>query len=258
MSLPGLLPGGRPALGSCGGRRPAARHRPVPRRRGRRGRGDRAGDRDPRPRRLPLRPPRAGRRHRGADRVRRRRAGRVPHRPARRRRTPLARRGRARDPAHAGPHAGVDLHRRPRRASRSRTACSPATRCSSATSAAPTSSVPRAGPPTTSPGPSTAPPARSCSRCPTPRACSPRTAPGSACGKNLSTETSSTIGEQRRTNYALAPMSEDAFVAAVCEGPVDGAARTSPTPRRPTGGRTRSSTRRARSPCWPTCRTAPS
>ena len=41
---------------------------------------------------------------------------------------------------------------------------------------------------------------------------------GSACGKSLSTETSSTIGEQRRTNYALAPMSEDAFVAAVCEG----------------------------------------
>lgn len=41
---------------------------------------------------------------------------------------------------------------------------------------------------------------------------------GSACGKNLSTETSSTIGEQRRTNYALAPMPEDAFVAAVTEG----------------------------------------
>ncbi|RZT75446.1 glyoxylase-like metal-dependent hydrolase (beta-lactamase superfamily II) [Pseudonocardia sediminis] len=41
---------------------------------------------------------------------------------------------------------------------------------------------------------------------------------GSACGKNLSTETSSTIGEQRRSNYALAPMSEDAFVSAVCEG----------------------------------------
>ncbi|MCX6463662.1 MAG: rhodanese-like domain-containing protein [Pseudonocardiales bacterium] len=41
---------------------------------------------------------------------------------------------------------------------------------------------------------------------------------GSACGKNLSTETSSTIGEQRRANYALAPMSEGAFVAAVCEG----------------------------------------
>jgi rhodanese-related sulfurtransferase/glyoxylase-like metal-dependent hydrolase (beta-lactamase superfamily II) len=41
---------------------------------------------------------------------------------------------------------------------------------------------------------------------------------GSACGKNLSTETQSTIGEQRRTNYALAPMSEDKFVALVTEG----------------------------------------
>jgi glyoxylase-like metal-dependent hydrolase (beta-lactamase superfamily II)/rhodanese-related sulfurtransferase len=41
---------------------------------------------------------------------------------------------------------------------------------------------------------------------------------GSACGKNLSTKTSSTIGEQRRTNYALAFESEDAFVAAVTEG----------------------------------------
>lgn len=41
---------------------------------------------------------------------------------------------------------------------------------------------------------------------------------GSACGKNLSTETISTIGEQRRTNYALAPMSEDEFVEAVTSG----------------------------------------
>lgn len=41
---------------------------------------------------------------------------------------------------------------------------------------------------------------------------------GSACGKNLSTETVSTIGEQRRTNYALAPMSEEQFVQAVTEG----------------------------------------
>ena len=41
---------------------------------------------------------------------------------------------------------------------------------------------------------------------------------GSACGKNLSTETVSTIGEQRRTNYALAPMSEDDFVEAVTQG----------------------------------------
>ena len=41
---------------------------------------------------------------------------------------------------------------------------------------------------------------------------------GSACGKNLSTETSSTLGEQRRNNYALAPMTEDEFVAVVTEG----------------------------------------
>lgn len=41
---------------------------------------------------------------------------------------------------------------------------------------------------------------------------------GSACGKNLSTETSSTIGDQRATNYALAPMSEAEFVAVVTEG----------------------------------------
>ncbi len=32
---------------------------------------------------------------------------------------------------------------------------------------------------------------------------------GSACGKNLSTETQSTMGEQRRTNYALRPMGRD-------------------------------------------------
>ncbi len=41
---------------------------------------------------------------------------------------------------------------------------------------------------------------------------------GSACGKNLSTATQSTIGEQRRTNYALAPMTEEQFVEAVTQG----------------------------------------
>jgi hydroxyacylglutathione hydrolase len=41
---------------------------------------------------------------------------------------------------------------------------------------------------------------------------------GSACGKNLSTAAQSTIGEQRRTNYALAPMTEDQFVEAVTQG----------------------------------------
>jgi glyoxylase-like metal-dependent hydrolase (beta-lactamase superfamily II)/rhodanese-related sulfurtransferase len=35
---------------------------------------------------------------------------------------------------------------------------------------------------------------------------------GSMCGKNMSKETSSTIGDQRRFNYALQPMSKDEFV----------------------------------------------
>ncbi|MDV3221463.1 MBL fold metallo-hydrolase [Intrasporangium sp.] len=41
---------------------------------------------------------------------------------------------------------------------------------------------------------------------------------GSACGKNLSTEKQSTIGEQRRFNYACTPMSEEAFLEVVTEG----------------------------------------
>jgi hydroxyacylglutathione hydrolase len=36
---------------------------------------------------------------------------------------------------------------------------------------------------------------------------------GSACGRNISNERSSTIGEQRRFNYALQPMSREAFIA---------------------------------------------
>jgi glyoxylase-like metal-dependent hydrolase (beta-lactamase superfamily II)/rhodanese-related sulfurtransferase len=41
---------------------------------------------------------------------------------------------------------------------------------------------------------------------------------GSACGKQLSSETSSTIGEQRRDNYALQMTDVDEFVAALTEG----------------------------------------
>ena len=41
---------------------------------------------------------------------------------------------------------------------------------------------------------------------------------GSACGKNLSTATVSTIGEERRTNYALRLGTVDEFVRAVTEG----------------------------------------
>src|SRR5205085_5928040 len=38
---------------------------------------------------------------------------------------------------------------------------------------------------------------------------------GSLCGKSLSKETVSTLGEQRRTNYALQPMSKEAFISVV-------------------------------------------
>jgi hydroxyacylglutathione hydrolase len=41
---------------------------------------------------------------------------------------------------------------------------------------------------------------------------------GSSCGKQLSSETSSTIGEQRETNYALKEPDVEKFVAAVTEG----------------------------------------
>jgi hydroxyacylglutathione hydrolase len=41
---------------------------------------------------------------------------------------------------------------------------------------------------------------------------------GSACGKNLSTETSSTMGEQRRSNYALLAPDKESFIALVTEG----------------------------------------
>ncbi|SMG39180.1 Glyoxylase, beta-lactamase superfamily II [Rhodococcus rhodochrous J3] len=41
---------------------------------------------------------------------------------------------------------------------------------------------------------------------------------GSSCGKNLSTDLTSTIGEQRATNPSVQPMSEDDFVALVTEG----------------------------------------
>jgi glyoxylase-like metal-dependent hydrolase (beta-lactamase superfamily II)/rhodanese-related sulfurtransferase len=41
---------------------------------------------------------------------------------------------------------------------------------------------------------------------------------GSSCGKNLSTELTSTIGQQRMSNPSVQPMSEDAFVAMITEG----------------------------------------
>jgi len=41
---------------------------------------------------------------------------------------------------------------------------------------------------------------------------------GSACGKNIGKETFSTIGEQRKNNYALQPMSKADFIKVVTEG----------------------------------------
>lgn len=41
---------------------------------------------------------------------------------------------------------------------------------------------------------------------------------GSACGKNISKERWSTIGQQKQTNYALQPMEKEAFIDVVTEG----------------------------------------
>lgn len=41
---------------------------------------------------------------------------------------------------------------------------------------------------------------------------------GSSCGKNLSKETFDTLGHQKQVNYALQPMSKEAFVKSVTEG----------------------------------------
>ncbi|MCU0388744.1 MAG: MBL fold metallo-hydrolase [Chitinophagaceae bacterium] len=41
---------------------------------------------------------------------------------------------------------------------------------------------------------------------------------GSACGKNMSKETTDTLGNQKRTNYALQPMTKEAFIKEVLTG----------------------------------------
>ena len=46
----------------------------------------------------------------------------------------------------------------------------------------------------------------------------PAHGPGSSCGKNLGPHTFSTIGEEKKTNYALQAQGKEAFVAAVTEG----------------------------------------
>ncbi|MBS1497134.1 MAG: MBL fold metallo-hydrolase [Bacteroidetes bacterium] len=46
----------------------------------------------------------------------------------------------------------------------------------------------------------------------------PAHGPGSSCGKNLGPSTYSTIGEEKKTNYALQPQSKEEFIKAVTEG----------------------------------------
>jgi len=46
----------------------------------------------------------------------------------------------------------------------------------------------------------------------------PAHGPGSSCGKNLGPSTHSTIGEEKKTNYALQPQSEEDFIKAVTDG----------------------------------------
>jgi hydroxyacylglutathione hydrolase len=46
----------------------------------------------------------------------------------------------------------------------------------------------------------------------------PAHGPGSSCGKNLGPDTSSTIGEQKKTNYALQPQTKEEFIQSVTAG----------------------------------------
>ncbi|MCY7421846.1 MAG: MBL fold metallo-hydrolase [Chitinophagaceae bacterium] len=46
----------------------------------------------------------------------------------------------------------------------------------------------------------------------------PAHGPGSSCGKNLGSETFSTLQEQKQTNYALQPQTKEEFIKAVTEG----------------------------------------
>ncbi len=45
----------------------------------------------------------------------------------------------------------------------------------------------------------------------------PAHGPGSSCGKNLGPSTFSTMGEEKKSNYALQPQSKEEFVNAVTD-----------------------------------------
>ncbi len=95
--------------------------------------------------------------------------------------------------------------------------------CSSATSAVPICSRRSATPARSSPSSSTTRSTRKLMTLPDPTVVYPAHGAGSACGKNLSTELSSTIGEQKATNYALRAPDKPTFVALVSEGQAAGA-----------------------------------
>ena len=113
-----------------------------------------------------------------------------------------------------GPHAGghLDPRLRPREERRpNRWPCSPATRSSSATWAGPTCSRASASRPTNSPTCSTTASPHKLVTLPDATLVYPAHGAGSMCGKSLSKETVSTIGEQKKFNYALQPMSREDF-----------------------------------------------
>ena len=102
----------------------------------------------------------------------------------------------------------IDTARRPR----SRRWCSPGTRSSSATSGGPTSRARRASPRRRWPAMLYDSLHGKLLKLDDAVEVYPAHGAGSLCGRNISKETSSTIGEQRRTNYALRPMPRADFV----------------------------------------------
>ena len=103
-------------------------------------------------------------------------------------------------------------------ATRPRTACSPATRCSSATSAGPTCSPRSASPATSSPTSSTTACTTKLLTLPDATRVFPGHGAGSACGKNLSTETSSTHRRAARDQLRPPRPDKETFVELVTEG----------------------------------------
>ena len=115
-------------------------------------------------------------------------------------------------PGHTPESISILVYDLERQRYRSPTPSSPATRCSSATSAGPICARHSAGPPRNSAACSSIRCTTKLLALPDESLVYPAHGAGSLCGKALSKETVSTLGEQRRTNYALQPMSKEAFI----------------------------------------------